>query len=72
MSDLVHNERVKLLANALDRMSTGFVVVGVLGKALDLTPGNQLWVSLLSPAGWILAALVLHFMARRVLGRLRP
>jgi len=42
MSDLVHNEWVKLLANALDRMSTGFVVVGVLGKALDLPPGNQL------------------------------
>lgn len=72
MSNLICNERIKLLANALDRLSTGLVVVGVLGKAFDLTPGSHLWITLLSPAGWILAALVLHLVARRVLGRLRP
>ena len=69
---LIHNERTKLLANALDRASTACLAVGVLGQALSLPPADRLWVSLLSPAGWILAALGLHFAARHVLGRLRP
>ena len=69
---LVHNERTKLLANALDRASTACLAVGVLGQALDLSPTSQLLANLLSPAGWICAAIGLHLLARRILGRLRP
>ena len=53
---LIHNERTKLLANALDRASTACLAVGVLGQALSLPPADRLWVSLLSPAGWICCA----------------
>lgn len=69
---LVHNERTKLLANSFDRASTACLAVGVLGSALDLSPTSQIWANLLSPAGWIFAAVILHLIARNVLGRLRP
>lgn len=69
---LVHNERTKLLANNLDRLSTAFLAVGVLGKTFNFTPGSGLFVSVLVLASWILAAVVLHLIARRVLGRLQP
>jgi hypothetical protein len=68
---LIHNERVKLLANALDRASTACLAIGVLGQALTLPPTGQLWISLVSPVAWIFAAIVLHLIARRVLGRLK-
>lgn len=67
---LVHNERTKLAANALDRLSTAFVVVGVLGKTLSFTPGSDMWFSLVSTIGWLFGAAVLHFIARSLLGRL--
>ncbi|TDK38864.1 hypothetical protein E2F50_01600 [Rhizobium deserti] len=37
---LVGNERRKLLAGALDRLSTAFVAVGVLGQILSLGPAS--------------------------------
>lgn len=72
LTPLIHNERVKLLANALDRASTACFAVGTLGQAFSLPPGGNLWVSLLSPTSWILAAIGLHLVARRILGRLKP
>lgn len=69
---LVHNERTKLAANALDRLSTAFVVVGVLGKTLSFAPGADMWIGLVGVATWILAAAGLHLAARQVLGRLKP
>ncbi len=70
--NLVHNERVKLLAANLDRLSTACLVVGVLGKTLDFAPGTGLFLSLLVVFSWILSAIALHMVARRVLGRLEP
>jgi hypothetical protein len=35
---LIHNERTKLAAKALDQISTAFVAVGAVGQALSLTP----------------------------------
>ncbi|EEQ93235.1 hypothetical protein F9K88_14965 [Brucella intermedia] len=69
---LIHNERTKLLANNLDRLSTAFLAVGVLGNTFNFTPGSGLVVSFLGVTAWILPAIVLHLMARRVLGRLKP
>ncbi len=69
---LIHNERTKLLANNLDRLSTAFLAVGVLGNTFNFTPGGGLVVSFLGVTAWILPAIVLHLMARRVLGRLKP
>jgi len=64
---LVHNERVKLLANSLDRLSTACVAVGVLGKSLNLAAGTTL-VSFISVVVWLFAALVLHSSGRKILG----
>jgi hypothetical protein len=67
---LIHNERTKLLSNALDRVSTACIAVGALGQALSLSPAG--WISLVSAGGWFLAAVALHLVARHVLGRLKP
>jgi len=69
---LIHNERIKLLASNIDRLSTAFVVVGVLGKTFNFTPGSGLFASALVVASWILPAIGLHLTARRILGRLKP
>lgn len=69
---LVHNERTKLAANALDRLSTAFVVVGVLGRTLNYSPGAEMWIGLFGVATWIFAAAGLHWAARQMLGRLKP
>ncbi|MBN7808747.1 hypothetical protein JZX86_25800 [Agrobacterium rosae] len=70
-SDLVSNERRKLLANALDRLSTAFIAIGVLGPALSLTPNSLNISSVAFIVGWILSSVALHLTARRVLGGLR-
>jgi hypothetical protein len=68
---LIHNERTKLAANALDRVSTAFVAVGAVGQALSLTPASATFWNLVSGACWLLAAFALHLIAQRVLGRLK-
>lgn len=68
---LIHNERTKLRANALDRLSTAFLAVGALGKAFDFVPTSTISQSL-GLAGWIFGAIALHLMAVRTLGRLKP
>lgn len=73
---LIHNERTKLLANALDRASTASFTVGVLVPIVAASvglPGYGFGAPLAALSlSWFLAALVLHWIARRVLGRLRP
>ncbi|PYE86382.1 hypothetical protein C7477_1268 [Phyllobacterium leguminum] len=68
----IHNERIELMAGNLDRLSTAFVAVGVLGKTFDFTPGQGLFVSALVIIAWIFAAMGLHLAARYILGRLKP
>lgn len=74
---LIHNERTKLTANALDRASTACLTVGALGPAVaslyGLGGGGAPSHGVLIAIGsifWLTAAAVLHFMARSVLGRL--
>jgi len=74
---LIHNERTKLTANALDRASTACLTVGALGPAVaslyGLGAAGAISHGLLVALGsvfWLAAAAVLHFMARSVLGRL--
>lgn len=73
---LVHNERTKLLANALDRASTACLTVGILAPlaaALYSLPGTFGLNAKIVAGGiiWSLAAFVLHMSARFVLRRLR-
>ena len=75
MSDLVHNERVKLLANAIDRALTACLAVGSLAPVVTFVSGAQPNIGPLGVAGlsvsWIAAAIALHLLARRLLGTLR-
>ena len=74
---LIHNERTKLLANALDRVSTALLAGGIvtpavgyfyrLNGATALSPG--LLVALFYV--WFFCGVGLHLGGRRVLGRLR-
>ena len=71
-------ERIKLLAGALDRVSTAFVTIGILTPAVaylyNLADVRRLVspvVIALGSASWLIAAVVLHLLARRILGRLR-
>ncbi len=68
---LVGNERRKLLAAGLDRVSTAFIVVGVLGQALSLNPSSASVAAAIVMAGWISGAIILHLIAQRVLGGLK-
>ena len=68
---LVNNERRKLVANALDRLSTAFVVVGVLGQILSLSPAIANASAFVVMAGWIVGAVLSHYSAQRVLGGMK-
>ncbi|MBV8095991.1 MAG: hypothetical protein JO110_22725, partial [Acetobacteraceae bacterium] len=72
---LVQNERAKLLANALDRASTGLFVVGVATPAASslygLRPRVGIVFLVVALYVWLFAAFCLHMLARRVLGGLR-
>jgi hypothetical protein len=68
----IYNEQTKLAANNLDRLSTAFVAVGVLGKSFDITPASGLIASILNVTIWLCFAGALHIAARYVLRRLKP
>lgn len=77
MLDDGERENIKLIANALDRASTSCLTVGVAtpiaGFVYNIVGfGSTLawWRLALALIGWILAALALHFLARRVLREL--
>ncbi|MGY2050872.1 hypothetical protein [Methylobacterium sp. JK268] len=73
------NERVRLLANNLDRASTACFTVGVatpvagwLYNVSGLQASLGLGVLGLGIAGWLAAAMLLHCLARRLLDGLLP
>ena len=55
---LVGNERRRLLAGALDRLSTAFMVVGVLGPILSLGPMSANFITISMMLSWILGAVI--------------
>ena len=73
---LIHNERTKLLANSLDRLSTACVAAGFIAPAVSLSSGAMAFsISLpttISTVAWLFGALILHLGARRALGGLIP
>jgi hypothetical protein len=71
---LVDNERTKLSANAIDRLSTACIAAGFIAPTVSLASG-QITVAFslaLSTVTWLLTALALHFAARRILGKREP
>ncbi|MGH6861073.1 MAG: hypothetical protein ACRECY_12495 [Phyllobacterium sp.] len=78
LATTIHNERIRLIANTLDRGSTVCAAIAIAtpvagffhnagnsGAAADLT------ALLAGLASWLAAAIALHCLARRVLARLR-
>ena len=71
---LIRNERAKLLASSIDRMSTTCLTVGVAAPFAGYLYGlNRLagWHWIAATIGWLLAALALHIAANRALGRMQ-
>lgn len=75
-SRLIHNEKQKLIANSLDRLSTTFAAVGIVGPVAALVYGtagvreSRLWLFMTFVA-WSLTALALHSLARGALDKLK-
>ena len=70
MSDhQIHNERVRLVASAINNISVGVIAVGFAFLALSDRP--LLWRGLVAVAA-VGIGVVLHRGARAYLGRLRP
>ncbi|MGN6549199.1 MAG: hypothetical protein ACTHJ3_04820 [Pararhizobium sp.] len=73
---LIHNEKQKLIASALDRLSTTFAAVGIVGPVATLLYGSTgvhapaVWLFMTFLA-WSLMALALHSLAREALEKLR-
>jgi len=67
---LIHNERIKLMANAIDRASTACIVVGLLTPLVSGTIEAD-WYTAASVCIWLSIALILHWAANRILGRLK-
>ena len=75
---MIHNERTKLLANALDRASTACFTVGIatplaeyIYNISNLRENLSVWLMFIAALGWCIACFARHYLARRVLGGLR-
>src|SRR5262249_19274255 len=74
LTPLIYNERVKLLANALDRASTAFITVGALtpiaGVLFHTAPEPSLVELYALFSLWLVAGYILRLRAQATLGRL--
>jgi hypothetical protein len=74
---LIHNERTKLSANAFNTATTSCFTVGVLAPLAavfyKIGPGPVPFSSILiGTTIWLFVASFLHYLARRILGGLKP
>jgi hypothetical protein len=73
---LIQNERAKLRANSLDRLSTASVAAGFIAPVASISAGGfnaGLSVSVvISTLSWISTALILHLGAQFTLRKLKP
>jgi multisubunit Na+/H+ antiporter MnhG subunit len=77
--NLVFNEQIKLLAITLNTAATSCFTVGIATPVAgyiynfgNMQTTVSLWSLGLGVAGWLLAAILLHFLARRALKGLKP
>jgi len=76
MSNLVWNERLKLLATFLNSAASGFFIAWVIapGAAFLYTGGQSggtIWTFVVGAPIGVFGAIALHLAARQVLARLR-
>ncbi|QQM31759.1 hypothetical protein JET14_06220 [Martelella lutilitoris] len=69
----IHNERIELLANALDRASTASIAAGLIVPSVSALSHVEALsgLAIISSMVWLFAAFAPHMGARHVLGRLR-
>lgn len=72
---LIHNERTKLLATIVNNVATAVILGGVVTPIIALSYGvsaTQAGVKpILLSLSWLSIGSGLHWMARRILGRMR-
>jgi dipeptide/tripeptide permease len=74
---LVHNERTKLTATWLNALAAATVVTGVIAPLVAIVFGIPTSgkvssvVFILATFVWLVLGVILHMLARRILGRLR-
>jgi uncharacterized membrane protein len=72
---LIHNERTKLLASAIDRVSTGFLTVGIAtplaARLFYATHNLPDWYYIAAMVVFAGIGVLLHAVARHLLGGLR-
>ncbi len=66
----IHNEQVKLLANAIDRASTACVAGGIINAIVGWDRTRLIYL-VVGCDFWFLVAVSLHLLARRALRGLR-
>lgn len=73
--NLIHNERVKLLATTLNNLGIASVVTGVVAPTAGFVYGIGSWTQPIRLAGailaWLVAGVGLHLIAQPVLRRSR-
>lgn len=76
---LIDNEQTKLRATALNTAATSCFTVGIatpiagyLYNVGGLQASLSFWVLLLGAVGWLVLAVCLHIVARKILRMLRP
>ena len=67
--NLIHNERIKLLATFLNGIALAFAIGGAVGPAVSGGLHGTGWLASLA---WFGLGLGLHLCAHGVLGRLKP
>lgn len=72
---LIENERTKLTATALNNVGVATFVTALVAPAVSFlygaASGPHGWWALIG-LGWCAAGIILHFLARGILGRLQP
>ncbi|WP_048710768.1 hypothetical protein [Microvirga massiliensis] len=74
---LIHNERVKLSASALNGVGVAMIAAGFVTPLVAMTfdvPGSAArgaLVTTLAALAWLVAGVSLHLLARRLLGGLQ-
>jgi hypothetical protein len=76
MGNLIRNERLKLLANAFDRLSTALATVGAITPLATIVYGSGALgisplASVIAAACWFMTAVALHLVGRQLLGGLK-
>ncbi|PYE90122.1 hypothetical protein C7477_102212 [Phyllobacterium leguminum] len=75
---MIHNERWKLTANWLNTVAAGTIIAGSLSPLVATTYGLPTaaalfpaWLIVALPFVWISVGIMLHMVARAILGRLK-